>query len=110
MGINIFDTAEVYGNEQSESVLDKYYKEITGKIVIDTKFIQFLWRISKGELSSALNKSLKQLGLAKVDLFKIQRSFHPKAIIIWLDIMSDAVSGGNSGQLGYPIIHFLKTR
>ena len=28
MGINLFDTAEIYGNESSESFLGKYYKEI----------------------------------------------------------------------------------
>ena len=52
IGINFFDTPEVYGNERSDSVLEKYYKEIIGKIVSVTKFLPFQWRISKCELRS----------------------------------------------------------
>ena len=94
MGINFFDTAEIYGNGRSESFMGKYRREISDNIVIATKFMPFPWRLSKGELRSALHKSLKRLGLAQVDLYQIHWPFPPVPIKTWMDAMSEVVADG----------------
>jgi aryl-alcohol dehydrogenase-like predicted oxidoreductase len=93
-GINFFDTAEMYGNGRSEIHLGKYLKEILKNIVIATKFMPFPWRLSKGELRSALLKSLKRLGLSRVDLYQMHWPFPPVGIRSWMEAMSDAVADG----------------
>lgn len=94
MGINFFDTAEIYGNGRSESFMGRYRREISDNIIIATKFMPFPWRLSKGELRSALHKSLKRLGLAHVDLYQIHWPFPPVPIKTWMDAMSEVVAEG----------------
>ncbi len=93
-GINFFDTAEMYGNGRSEIYLGKCMKEISGDIVVATKFMPFPWRLTKGELRSALLRSLKRLGLTHVDLYQMHWPFPPIGIKSWMDAMSDAVADG----------------
>jgi aryl-alcohol dehydrogenase-like predicted oxidoreductase len=93
-GINFFDTAEMYGNGRSELYLGKLLKERNENVVVATKFMPFPWRLSKGELRSALRNSLKRLGLNKVDLYQMHWPFPPVSIKSWMDAMSDAVSDG----------------
>ena len=54
----------------------------------------FPWRFSKGELRTALLKSLKRLGLTKVDLYQMHWPFPPVPIKTWMEEMSDAVADG----------------
>ncbi len=93
-GINLYDTAEMYGNGKSELYLGKYLKEISNNVIIATKFMPFPWRLSKGELRSALLCSLKRLGLIRVDLYQMHWPFPPVSIPSWMDAMSDAVADG----------------
>src|SRR4030066_7502 len=79
-GINFFDTAEMYGNGRSEIYLGRLLKGRNENIVIATKFMPFPWRFSKGELRTALLKSLKRLGLIKGDFFKMHWPFPPVPI------------------------------
>ena len=94
MGINFYDTAEIYGNGNSESYLGKYYKEIEKKIVIAIKFMPFPWRLSKGQFRSALKRSMTRLGIGQVDLYQIHWPFPPVPIKAWMHAMSDAVADG----------------
>lgn len=93
-GINFFDTAEMYGNGRSELNLGKCLKQISNDIVVATKFMPFPWRVKKGELRSALIKSLKRMGLPHVDLYQIHWPFPPVSIKSWMDAMSDVVADG----------------
>src|SRR4030066_2443848 len=93
-GINFFDTAEMYGNGRSEICLGRLLKGRNENIVIATKFMPFTWRFSKGELRTALLKSLKRLGLIKVDLYQMHWPFPPVPIKTWMEEMSDAVADG----------------
>src|SRR4030042_6303453 len=47
VGINFFDTAEMYGNGRSETHLGQCIKEIPNKIVVGTKFMPYPWRLTK---------------------------------------------------------------
>jgi aryl-alcohol dehydrogenase-like predicted oxidoreductase len=93
-GINFFDTAEIYGNGRSETHIGKYLEEISNNVVVATKFMPFPWRLTKGELRSALRKSLKRLGLSHVDLYQIHWPIPPIPIQSWMDAMSDAFADG----------------
>jgi aryl-alcohol dehydrogenase-like predicted oxidoreductase len=93
-GINFFDTAEMYGNGRSEIYLGKCMKEVPSGIVVATKFMPFPWRLTKGELRSALLRSLKRLGLTHVDLYQMHWPFPPISIKSWMEAMSDVVADG----------------
>jgi len=94
MGVYFFDTAEIYGNGQSERNLGVCLKEASEKIVVASKFMPFPWRLSKRELRSALNASLKRLGLVNLDLYQIHWPFPPVPIKNWMDAMADAFKEG----------------
>jgi len=93
-GINFFDTAEMYGNGRSEIYLGKCLKEISKDVVVATKFMPFPWRLTKGELRSALLRSLKRIGLTHVDLYQMHWPFPPIGIKSWMDAMSDVIADG----------------
>lgn len=93
-GINFFDTAEMYGNGKSEIHLGRCLKSFPSESIIATKFMPFPWRISKGELKSALLRSLKRLGLSHVDLYQIHWPFPPVPIKSWMEAMADAIAEG----------------
>jgi aryl-alcohol dehydrogenase-like predicted oxidoreductase len=93
-GINFFDTAEIYGNGRSEIHLGKYLKDSSKKVIVATKFMPYPWKLTKNELRSSLVKSLKRLGLERVDLYQIHWPIPPVAIQSWMDAMSDAVADG----------------
>jgi aryl-alcohol dehydrogenase-like predicted oxidoreductase len=94
MGINFYDTAEMYGSGKSELYLGRYLKEISDKVAVATKFMPYPWRLTKGELRSALHRSLNRLGLNRVDLYQMHWPFPPVSISSWMDAMADAVSEG----------------
>jgi aryl-alcohol dehydrogenase-like predicted oxidoreductase len=93
-GITFFDTAEMYGNGKSELHLHRCLEVMSDNIVIATKFMPFPWRLSKGELKSALKKSLKRLGIEQVDLYQMHWPFPPVPIPTWMEAMSDVVADG----------------
>lgn len=92
--INFFDTAEMYGRGRSELHLGSCLKNMDNQVIVATKFMPFPWRLSKGELRSALLNSLKRLGLDHIDLYQMHWPFPPVPIRTWMDAMADAVSDG----------------
>lgn len=93
-GINFLDTAEMYGNGQSETQLGRCLSAVQSDVMIATKFMPFPWRLSKGELRAALLRSLKRMGLSHVDLYQMHWPTPPVPIKSWMDAMADAVSDG----------------
>jgi aryl-alcohol dehydrogenase-like predicted oxidoreductase len=109
-GINFIDTAEVYGDGRSETYLGKYLKNRSDNVVIATKFMPYPWRLTKGKLRSALLRSLKRLGLERVDLYQVHWPFPPVAIHSWMDAMSDAVADGLIRAVGVSNYSPLQTK
>jgi len=99
-GINWFDTAEVYGRGRSEWLLGRCARSAGEPVVIATKFMPFPWRLSKGSLRRALQKSLRRLELPRVDLYQIHWPFPPRSIEVWMDALSDAVEAGLTRAVG----------
>ncbi len=61
-GVNFFDTAEVYGQGNSEEMLGRFTAEVEQPVRIATKFMPLPWRLSRKALLRALRKSLKSSG------------------------------------------------
>ncbi len=99
-GINLVDTAEIYGQGRSERLLGKFLKKLNGPILVATKFFPYPWRLRKAALASALRHSLERLGLEKVDLYQIHQPFPPIAIETWADGLAAAVKAGLTRAVG----------
>jgi aryl-alcohol dehydrogenase-like predicted oxidoreductase len=93
-GLNLFDTAEVYGNGQSERLLGRFISTSQQPVMVATKFLPFPWRLRKQNLLDALRASLDRLGLKQVDLYQIHFPFPPIPIETWMDGLADAVQAG----------------
>ena len=52
------------------------------------------WRLGKGAFWSALNNSLKRLGVKQLDLYQVHWPIPPVAVETWMDAMADAVQAG----------------
>ena len=109
-GINFFDTAEIYGGGKSEIHLGKCIKELPNKLVVGTKFMPYPWRMSRGELRSALLKSLQRMGLKSVDLYQMHWPFPIVAIKAWMDAMSDVMADGLIRAIGVSNYSVAQTR
>jgi aryl-alcohol dehydrogenase-like predicted oxidoreductase len=100
-GIQLFDTAEVYAEGQSERFLGEFLKEGgPGKIHIATKFAPFPWRIRTSQLLKALKASLSRLGLKSVDLYQIHWASPPRSIKAWMEPLAQAVKEGLAKEVG----------
>ena len=79
LGINFFDTAEVYGPFENEEILGEALKDYKDKVVIATKFgleagAKILTPNSKPEaIKKSIEGSLKRLKLEAVDLYYLHR-------------------------------------
>lgn len=97
-GITLFDTAEVYGQGQSEKFLARFIREAHfsdgQKPYLATKFMPLPWRLTKGQFRRALQGSLRRLELDAVDLYQIHWPFPPVSIETWMDAMADAAEAG----------------
>lgn len=99
-GVTLFDTAEVYGNGQSEKFLGRFVNETKPPLFVATKFMPFPWRLTKGQFRSALKESLKRLGLSRVDLYQMHWPFPPVRIETRMEAMAEAVHSGLVGAIG----------
>lgn len=100
-GISLFDTAEVYGDGDSEKFLGEFLKEKTpGKVYIATKFAPMPWRFKTTDLLKALKASLDRLGLKSVDLYQIHWPSPPRSIKAWMEPLAQAVKEGLTQEVG----------
>src|SRR5438105_1830110 len=70
-GLRFLDTAEIYGRGRSERNVGELLRRTDTPLVIATKFAPLPYRVSARWLGWALNRSLKRLGLAQVDLYQV---------------------------------------
>ena len=100
-GIHLMDTAEVYGDGQSESFLGQFLKELSpAKVYVATKFAPMPWRLSTSSLLRALKASLSRLGMASVDLYQMHWPSPPRSIKAWMEPMAQAVQEGLAAAIG----------
>lgn len=99
-GIRLIDTAEVYGQGQSELLLGEYIKTVEQPLVIATKFMPYPWRLRRASLIKALRGSLKRLGLERVDLYQVHQPLPPVNPETWMEAMTEAVQAGLTREVG----------
>jgi len=74
-GISFFDTAEVYGLGESESLLGKFMKDLGRPAQIATKYFPLPWRVNAQSVSDALTASLQRLQVERVELYQVHQPF-----------------------------------
>jgi len=100
LGITFFDTAEVYGLGLSETLLGRFIQESNATVKVATKFMPFPWRLGRFSLLRALRKSLKRLGLSRVDLYQIHFPLPPLTVETWMSALLDAHQAGLTAAVG----------
>jgi len=72
LGINLIDTAEMYGNGKSEEVIGKALKGLDrDEVVLATKVLPYPWRLTPHQVIKALRGSMRRLGVSRIDLYQI---------------------------------------
>jgi aryl-alcohol dehydrogenase-like predicted oxidoreductase len=99
-GVNVFDTAEVYGLGRSESLLGEFVNGCETRPLVMTKFMPMPWRLRKQGLHRALDHSLQRLGLDRVDLYQIHFPLPPVSIETWMEAMAEVVEAGKTRAVG----------
>lgn len=101
-GIDLFDTAEVYGLGRSEKFLGDFRGEsVFGERArLATKFAPLPHRVTKGFFLRALRGSLKRLRVERVDLYQIHWNFAPVPVETLMDWMAEAFHLGLTRAVG----------
>jgi aryl-alcohol dehydrogenase-like predicted oxidoreductase len=108
LGINFFDTANVYSAGASEEVVGRFLKANTRResIVIATKLNGVMRDepngkgLSRKEIFFELNQSLRRLGTDYVDLYQIHRWDYETPIEETLEALHDVVKAGKVRYIG----------
>ncbi|CAM4227032.1 aldo/keto reductase [Paenibacillus alkaliterrae] len=108
LGINFFDTANVYANGTSEEIVGRVLKEYANRdeIVIATKVHGRMHEGSNGAglsrkaIMSEIDKSLKRLGTDYVDLYQIHRWDYNTPIEETMEALHDVVKAGKARYIG----------
>ena len=108
LGINFFDTANVYSNGMSEEVTGRALRDFARRdeVVIATK-VRFATGkgannqgLSRKHILSAIDASLKRLGTDYVDLYQIHRWDYETPIEETLEALNDVVRAGKARYIG----------
>jgi aryl-alcohol dehydrogenase-like predicted oxidoreductase len=99
-GINLIDTAEIYGNGKSERLVGQFVREAKQPVIIATKFFPFPWRLRRKALINALRASLARLGMKQVDLYQIHWPYPPVSLERWAEGLAEAVELGLTKAVG----------
>jgi aryl-alcohol dehydrogenase-like predicted oxidoreductase len=108
LGINFFDTANVYSVGSSEELLGRFLKENAKRenVVIATKLNGAMRDdpngkgLSRKDIFFELDASLKRLGTDYVDLYQIHRWDYETPIEETIEALHDAVKSGKVRYLG----------
>lgn len=104
-GLTFFDTAEMYGNGQSERLLGECYREDGRPITIASKFAPPLTRFSRTRSSArsllaALDQSLQRLGVECIDLYQIHFPSPLLKVDALMGVLAEAVQAGKVRAVG----------
>lgn len=113
LGINFFDTADVYSYGKSEEILGRALHDFTRRdeVVIATKVHGVMGPgpnnggLSRKHILSAIDASLKRLGTDYVDLYQIHRWDYETPIEETLQALEDVVRMGKARYIGASSMH-----
>jgi aryl-alcohol dehydrogenase-like predicted oxidoreductase len=108
LGINFFDTANVYSIGASEEILGRALKDFANRdeVLIATKVHGKMSDapngsgLSRKAILSEIDKSLKRLGTDYVDLYQIHRWDYETPIEETLDALNEVVRAGKARYIG----------
>ena len=108
LGINFFDTANVYSNGRSEEITGKALRDFANRdeVVIATKVYFEMGPgpndrgLSRKHILSSIDASLKRLGTDYVDLYQIHRWDYETPIEETLEALNDVVRAGKARYIG----------
>ena len=97
-GLNLWDTAAVYGMGSSESILGEFVKQYPRKeIFLSTKFTPQIASSSENPPEEMLNNSLERLGTDYIDIYWIH---NPADVTRWTSQMIPLLKSGKIKNLG----------
>jgi aryl-alcohol dehydrogenase-like predicted oxidoreductase len=108
LGINFFDTANMYSNGASEEVLGRALRDFAKReeVVVATK-VYFPMRpdvngrgLSRKAVMTEIDNSLRRLGTDYVDLYQIHRWDYETPIEETLEAVHDVVKAGKARYIG----------
>ena len=99
-GVNLVDTAEVYGSGRSENLLGSFIKEYGQPVVVATKFFPIPYRLTKNSVVRALKGSLARLHLDSVDLYQLHWPSPLVPIETYAEGLALAVQAGLTKNVG----------
>jgi aryl-alcohol dehydrogenase (NADP+) len=108
LGINFFDTADVYSLGRSEEITGKALKEFTNRdgVIIATKVQNRVGNrpndegLSRKHILDSIDMSLQRLGTDYVDLYQIHRWDYETPIEETLEALNDIVRWGKARYIG----------
>ncbi|WP_062118041.1 aldo/keto reductase [Aureimonas sp. AU40] len=113
LGINFFDTANVYSDGSSEEIVGRALKEFAQRddVVVATK-VHGRMRpgpngggLSRKAIFSEIDASLRRLGMDYVDLYQIHRFDPETPIEETLEALNDVVRAGKARYIGASSMH-----
>jgi len=108
LGINFFDTANMYGDGASEEALGRALRDFAKRdeVVVATK-VYFPMRqdvngggLSRKAIMTEIDNSLRRLGTDYVDLYQIHRWDYDTPIEETLEALDDVVKSGKTRYIG----------
>ena len=108
LGINFFDTANVYSDGTSEEILGRALLDYARReeVVIATKVHGRMHKgpngagLSRKAIFAEIDASLKRLGTDHVDLYQIHRLDHATPMEETLEALHDVVKAGKARYIG----------
>jgi len=108
LGINFFDTADMYSDGMSEEVLGRAIKDFARRedVVIATKVFYPMGQgvndhgLSRKHILDAIDASLTRLGMDYVDLYQIHRYDPETPIEETLEALNDVLRAGKARYIG----------
>ena len=106
LGVNFFDTANLYSDGRSEEIVGELLKDQRDDVVIATKVRLKVGEgpnkegLSRYHILQQLRKSVKRLQTDRIDLYQIHRWDYATSIEETLIALSDLVRQGTIGYIG----------
>lgn len=98
LGLNLWDTATVYGMGSSEKILGEFIKDINkDDVIISTKFTPQLATDSPNTMEETFEVNLKNLGVDYIDIYWIH---NPADVKKWTEKIIPLAKSGKIGMLG----------
>ena len=113
-GVVLFDTAEVYGNGESERIIGRLLAEdpaVRERVVIASKFMPSPWKLNvQSALLSAARHSRERLGVGTIDLYQIHGPISLRSHAALADALAAAHAEGIVKAVGVSNYSVKETR